>query len=206
MGGNAWERHGLFRFGAFVAARVRRPPQYQNAKSALHCGRIKRIIQRCNNRTQERRTEARRGGRVRGLIPLAIVAFHLAASSSPTARVLKVPPHPPVVELVAYDVGDQQHSDDRERAADDRPHEVPSLLYVHNRTQLEYRPVVPAAARTVSLHQCRLTICHSSSWNLRAEACPSTSPIREPPTGVWRLSAARQSATISSNLEGKMPT
>jgi hypothetical protein len=69
MGGNAWERHGLFRFGAFVAARVRRPPQYQNAKSALHCGRIKRIIQRCNNRTQERRTEARRGGRVRGLIP-----------------------------------------------------------------------------------------------------------------------------------------
>jgi hypothetical protein len=66
MGGNAWERHGLFRFGAFVAARIRRPPQYQNAKSALHCGRIKRIIARCNNRTQERRAEARRGGRVRG--------------------------------------------------------------------------------------------------------------------------------------------
>jgi hypothetical protein len=67
MGGNAWERHGLFRFGAFVAARVRRPPQYQNAKSALHCGRIKRIIKRCNNRTQERRAEARRGGRVAGI-------------------------------------------------------------------------------------------------------------------------------------------
>jgi hypothetical protein len=80
-----------------------------------------------------------------------LASSYLAASSSPTARVLKVPPHPPVVELVAYDVGDQQHSDDRERkhdrAADDRPHEVPSLLHVHNRTQLEYRPVVPAAAR-----------------------------------------------------------
>jgi hypothetical protein len=31
MGGNARERHGLFRFGAFVAARVHRPPQHLNA-------------------------------------------------------------------------------------------------------------------------------------------------------------------------------
>ena len=43
MGGNARERHGLFRFGAFVAARVHRPPQHQNAKSAPRCDRLRRI-------------------------------------------------------------------------------------------------------------------------------------------------------------------
>jgi len=32
MGGNARERHGLFRFGAFVAARAHPPLQHRNAK------------------------------------------------------------------------------------------------------------------------------------------------------------------------------
>jgi hypothetical protein len=58
MGGNARERHGLFRFGAFVAARVHRPPQHQNAKSAPRCDRLRRIIGRCNNPTQERTLRA----------------------------------------------------------------------------------------------------------------------------------------------------
>jgi hypothetical protein len=34
MGGNARERHGLFRFGAFVAARVHRPPTSKRKISA----------------------------------------------------------------------------------------------------------------------------------------------------------------------------
>ena len=60
MGGNARERHGLFRFGAFVAARVHRPPQHQYAKSSPRCGGLKRIIERCKNPTQERTLRAAR--------------------------------------------------------------------------------------------------------------------------------------------------
>jgi hypothetical protein len=51
MGGNARERHGLFRCGAFVATRVRRRPATSNAKSAPHYGQVKRIVECCNNPT-----------------------------------------------------------------------------------------------------------------------------------------------------------
>jgi hypothetical protein len=140
-----------------------------------------------------------------------LASSYLAASSSPTARVLKVPPHPPAVELVAYDVGDQQHSDDRERkhdrAADDRPHEVPSLLYVHNRPELKYRPVVPAGGQCsvkstpvhvndlpfIELESSRGSLSRYKSNSRTSHRCLGSIP-------------PRPSATISSILEGKMPT
>ena len=70
MGSNARERHGLYRCGAFVAARVRRPSilnirevvnilhaeslesfKHQTARSTRHRGQAKRIVECCTNLT-----------------------------------------------------------------------------------------------------------------------------------------------------------
>jgi hypothetical protein len=57
--------------------------------------------------------------------------------SPPAARVVKVPPHPSVVKLVADHVGNHQHDAEREHdqnpAADDGPYEFPSLLRLRGR-------------------------------------------------------------------------